>query len=210
MAQDYIDIDGNTGEVLAIVERQEGTLITLQQYKDAILSLEGEIKSRMLRIGKLLTEVAELLKHDRLCGLELWVERELKWDRRTAYNYRRVYERFGNTLTGKRISQLAIPQSGWYELASDHTPEEARQEILERAEEGEQLSLRFIQQTIRSHRVRLMAAQQAGKVAPMPAPTPSTLCACCHQGNIPVYAFDKSGVGICLTCAQQAVKYLSK
>lgn len=179
----------------------------LRHHKTAIQLLEEQMKRNIIDIGKHLAEAQEELRHNKQGGFREWVETELGWSIRTAYNYLSVFSQFGNRAN---FAQLGLPTSAMYVLAAQSTPEEAREEILQRAEQGEQLSFKQIEEAVRQARRLRLAAQQAGKPAPEPQPTPSTLCACCHQGNIPVYAFDKSGIGICLTCAQQAVKYLSK
>lgn len=181
----------------------------INRHKTAIQVLEEQMKRNILEIGQHLAHVQEELRHNKQGGFQQWVEAELGWSIRTAYNYLSVFLQFGNRAN---FAQLGLPTSAMYVLAAQSTPEEAREEILQRAEQGEQLSFKQIEETVRQARRLRLAAQQAGKVAPMSAPTrtPSTFCAWCRQGNLPVYASDTSGIGICLTCAQQAVKFLSK
>jgi hypothetical protein len=200
-----------------IVQQTDGALTTLDSYKQRIQRLFGGIVVNTFEIGRLLCEVGEILKHNRLGGIELWVERELTWDRRTAYNYRRVWEVFGplikrGELTLTELAELAIPQTGWYELSSDRTPDEARRKLLDRAEAGQQLTLKYIRTTIKTEREK--AAQAADTPAPAHAAEqrtalPPTLCLFCRKTNIRIYPLNNENArqGICEECSEKSIMH---
>jgi len=208
-------IDGKIGEWVAEAQAVEAVEqskpVSLQDYKRAILSIEREIKERVLLIGQYLHEIETQFMHDKQGGLESWVEIELGWTRQTAYNYRQVYKIFCTRLSRQEFAALPIPQTGWYELSKENTPAEAREEVLTRAQGGEQLSLKFIQHTIRSYRQR---AIQEGR-EPAPAGTaadytkialPQTLCLFCRREGLRVYPLNAENArqGICEECTERA------
>jgi len=209
-------IDGETGvwveasQEVAVFDPGEKPA-SLQEYKYKILSLEREIKERVLMIGQYLHEIEVQFMHDKQGGLESWVEIELGWTRQTAYNYRQVYKTFCKRLSRQEFAALPIPQTGWYELSKENTPEDAREEILARAKGGEQLSLKYIQHTIRSFRQRaiLDGREQAapGTAADYtPDPLPQTFCLFCRREGLKIYPLNAENArqGICEQCVEKA------
>ena len=63
------------------------------------------------------------------CNWLPWREREFRWEEQTALNFMRVHE-FGKS---KNFLDLNLPVSGLYLLAAPSTPDEARQQVIERA-----------------------------------------------------------------------------
>ena len=66
-----------------------------------------------------------------------WLLREFNWSDRTARNFMHVYKL---SLNNGNVSDLKLPMRELYLLAAPSTPEEAREEIIQRAEAGEQVS----------------------------------------------------------------------
>jgi hypothetical protein len=118
----------------------------------AATSSLAEHAAEIRRLGKLvIAEVIEIGQRLKLCkdicghGNYLpWLEREFGWTERTALNFMRVAE----LSNSKRISDLNLPLGGLYLLAAPSTPDEARDQIIERAKGGEAVSTNTIKQTI--------------------------------------------------------------
>lgn len=98
----------------------------------------GEIKERLRRsaqeiweVGQKLVDVRSRLKHGQF---ETWLKAEFGWSRRTAYNFINVYEAFGERTN---LAQIDIATSALYLLAAPSTPQQVRNEFLQRAREGE-------------------------------------------------------------------------
>jgi hypothetical protein len=80
-----------------------------------------------------------------------WLEREFGWTEQTALNFMRVHAMVGKS---PNFGDLNLPVSGLYLLAAPSTPEEARAEVIERAEQGEALSVSDVKRssTMLDHR----------------------------------------------------------
>jgi hypothetical protein len=63
-----------------------------------------------------------------------WLKDEFGWTDRTALNFIRVY---GMAQKSERLSDLSFPMESLYLLAAPSTPEEVREDAVERAENGE-------------------------------------------------------------------------
>ena len=84
-----------------------------------------------------------------------WIEREFGWTEQTALNFMRVYELGAKS---KTVLDLDIPVRGLYLLAAPSTPDEAREAVIERAQNGEALSLKEVQGMIAEARDKEAAA----------------------------------------------------
>ncbi|MHC5747338.1 MAG: DUF3102 domain-containing protein [Nostoc sp.] len=109
----------------------------------------GEIKERLRRsaqdiweIGQKLTDVRSRLKHGQF---ETWLKAEFGWSRRTAYNFINVYETLAERAN---FAQIDIATSALYLLAAPSTPQNVREEFLQRAHEGETITHKSIRQVI--------------------------------------------------------------
>ncbi|YAF94033.1 MAG: DUF3102 domain-containing protein [Nodularia sp. CChRGM 3473] len=109
----------------------------------------GEIKERLRRsaqdiweIGQKLADVRSHLKHGQF---ETWLKVEFGWSRRTAYNFINVYEAFSERAN---LAQINIATSALYLLAAPSTPQNVREEILQRAHEGKTLTHKSLRQVI--------------------------------------------------------------
>ncbi|MFN6571996.1 DUF3102 domain-containing protein [Dendronalium sp. ChiSLP03b] len=119
----------------------------------------GEIKERLRRsaqdiweIGQKLADVRSRLKHGQF---ETWLKAEFGWSRRTAYNFINVYEAFAERAN---FAQINIATSALYLLAAPSTPENIRQEILQRAKGGETLTHKSIRQVIKEEKSQSTSA----------------------------------------------------
>lgn len=186
----------------------------MQQEKAVLLHLEQEFKRNILEIGAHLTQVRDLLRHNKQGGFEVWIEEELGWSRQMVYNYINVHQQFA---TVQNFGQLALPASAMYLLAEKRTPETARQEVLERVEGGEPMTYKQVQDVVnhcrrsgKSFKSRGTSLGNKRQREPQGATpeAPQTLCIFCKRRNLRVYAFDASGSGICLPCARNAMEEL--
>jgi hypothetical protein len=110
----------------------------------------GEIKERLRRsaqdiweIGQKLAEVRSRLKHGQF---DAWLKAEFGWSRRTAYNFINVFEAFGERTN---FAQMNIATSALYLLAAPSTPQEMREEVLQRAKEGETITHKELRQFLK-------------------------------------------------------------
>ncbi len=86
-------------------------------------------------VGQELLAVKESVGHGHFGA---WVRAEFGWTERTAQNFMSVAERFG--ANPKLISDLTIQPTAAYLLAAPSAPDEARQQAIERAEAGEEIT----------------------------------------------------------------------
>ncbi len=100
-----------------------------------------EIKERLKRsaqdiweIGQKIFEVRSQLEYG---NFDSWLKAEFGWSRRTAYNFIKVYEAFPERAT---VAQLSIAASALYQLSSPSTPQKIRNELIERAKQGEKIT----------------------------------------------------------------------
>lgn len=114
----------------------------------------GEIRERLRRsaqeiweIGQKLADVRSRLKHGQF---DAWLNAEFGWSRRTAYNFINVYEAFGERAN---LAQTEIATSALYLLAAPSTPQEVREEFLQRAKEGETLTHKELRQALKAEKV---------------------------------------------------------
>ena len=98
---------------------------------------EAVLASAVLRIAERLAEAHGLFLYRRdEGGFGGWVEKRLRMSRSTADRLVKVHEQFGNV---RQFDEL--PRSVLYLLARPSTPDEVREEAIERVEAGESLSL---------------------------------------------------------------------
>ncbi len=99
------------------------------------LDIESVQTTSILRIAKLVAEAREMFLYNRdEGGFTGWIEQRLNMSQRTAYNLLDVHKQFG----GQSLQLLqTLPRKILYLIARESTPEEARKEVIERAENGE-------------------------------------------------------------------------
>jgi hypothetical protein len=109
-----------------------------------IKELCKKTRENIVAIGRCLTQCQKHLDH----GAWLpWLEREFGWSNQTALNFMRVYE----MSKSKNFLDLDLPVSSLYLLAAPSTPDEAKAEVIERAEKGEKFSVTEIKEIINQH-----------------------------------------------------------
>lgn len=117
-----------------------------------------EIKERLKRsaqdiweIGQKLFEVRSQLAYG---NFDNWLKAEFGWSRRTAYNFIKVYEAFPERAT---VAQVSIAASALYQLSSPSTPHEVRNELIQRAKEGEKITRQDIRLALQEKKPDLNA-----------------------------------------------------
>ncbi len=100
-------------------------------------------------MGQLLTEVKHCLDPGDFIA---WIEAEFALARTSAHRFMRVYETFPNLPQMFQIGTFEATPSILYLLAAPSTPDEAREEILERAAAGEQVTVATTQAVISQHK----------------------------------------------------------
>jgi hypothetical protein len=98
--------------------------------------------AEIIAIGQLLEKVKTKLGHGHFLA---WLEQEFGWSADTA---ERMISLAAMQKQIPQIAELAIPISGFYALAKSSTPKEAVEQIIERAETGEKLSVKNVQEAI--------------------------------------------------------------
>jgi hypothetical protein len=128
------------------------TRIVVQQRTSEIKTLMRRTAQDIIEIGQKLIEVKAQLGH----GLfSAWLRIEFEWSRGTAENFMAVALRFQN----QKISDFDVAPSALYMLASPSTPESARKEALERAEQGGRITHSVAQQIVAAHRMAPVSLQ---------------------------------------------------
>jgi hypothetical protein len=103
--------------------------------------IETTHTNAVLYIAARLAEARDIFRYRRdEGGFGGWVETRLHYTRSTAYNLLSIHERFGGEKNlSKRLDTFSA--SILYLLAAPSTPESARDEIIERAQAGESVSV---------------------------------------------------------------------
>jgi hypothetical protein len=138
---------------------------TLREHADAIRELHRNVIGNILEIGRRLIEVKKLLGHGNFLP---WVEAEFQWSAKTAENYMRAAEAFGDKF--ETVSNLPITITALYELSAPDVPPEARAEAMEIAKTGKPVKKAAAKTTIANHTQKRASVQS--KAAPKKA-TPS-------------------------------------
>jgi hypothetical protein len=127
----------------------------LIEHAEAIRNLGKRVIKDVIEIGRRLAAAKELCGHGNWLP---WLDREFGWEETTARRFMSVYE-----LAGKsgNLQDLSLPVSAIYLLAAPSTPDEARDEIIKRAEAGERC---------RSRPSRKRLRKRAGSRSPAPSP----------------------------------------
>lgn len=117
---DYSRLDAETRQVV-------------EQKTAEIRDRMGRAAQNIVEIGQRLTEV-----QSRLPGTQFdaWLNDEFGWSRRTAFQMMAVFRRFGSA----KSALTTIAPSALYLLASDSTPDEIRDQFIERAKAGEKIT----------------------------------------------------------------------
>jgi hypothetical protein len=116
----------------------------LARHAEAIRASLRRTFQDLVEIGSHLTEVRELFAPS---DWKAWLEKEFGWSRQTADNLMNLYEMAANCQRVGNLS-LNLPLRSLYLLAQPSTPEEAREEIIDRVESGEELSHTEVKETV--------------------------------------------------------------
>ena len=109
-----------------------------------IKALQRSASESIVEIGKELIEVKDRLAHKQFTP---WIEAEFGWEITTAQRFMRVASVFGDK------QQIAVfGQSALYLLASPSTPDEAVQEAVERAGQGEKITHAVAKEIVQKHK----------------------------------------------------------
>jgi hypothetical protein len=129
----------------------------------------NEIRSRgkhvvgdIIEIGRLLTECKARLSHGQWPP---WLEREFAWEETTARRFMSVY--WLNGKSGK-LQDLSFDVSALYKLAARSTPDTVREEVLERARQGEHVSLKIVAEAVKPQTVAMPVYSSPGPRPPTP------------------------------------------
>jgi hypothetical protein len=129
----------------------------LDDHAAQIRRLGKRVVEDVVEIGRRLVKAKELTKELEGPGHWLsWLEREFEWTDRQALNYTRVYEMASRS---EKFSEVSIPVSGLYLLAAPSTPESARQEVIDRAANGESPSVAEVKEIIQEHKSASIAEE---------------------------------------------------
>jgi hypothetical protein len=115
----------------------------LAENASAIRVLGKRALRDVIEIGRRLTDCKARVGHGNWLP---WLDREFGWSDQTARNFMRVHE-LG--LKSKRLLNLDVSVDALYLLAASSTPEEVREQVVERAETGEKLTSAEVRRTIR-------------------------------------------------------------
>jgi Protein of unknown function (DUF3102) len=123
--------------------------VSLADHAVEIRRLVKRAGEDLIETGRRLTICKALAGHG---GWLAWLDREFGWTDDTALNFMHVYE-MSKT---RNFRDLHLPASALYLLAEPATPEAARDEVFERAEDGERLRVRHVRQIVEEHKVKLI------------------------------------------------------
>ena len=122
-----------------------------RSQRSIIQQRTGEIRERLRRsaqdvweIGEKLSDVRSRLQYGQFLT---WLKAEFGWSQRTAYNFIKVYETFGDRFAN--LAKVDIATSLLYQLASPSVPEDLRNEVLESAEQGKKITANELRTAIK-------------------------------------------------------------
>jgi hypothetical protein len=138
---------------------EPATETILAQHADAIRALGKRVIGDIIEIGQRLTDAKQIAGHGNWLP---WLEREFGWTEMTATRFINVYE----MSKSNNLLDLDVPVSGLYMLAAPGTPDEARTEMIERAETGEKVSVADVKRSIDTAKGREQPAREAATKDP--------------------------------------------
>jgi hypothetical protein len=133
-------------DALATIRAEDRPAYDENRLESIAKDIEQVQGTATLRIAALLAEARELFRYRRdEGGFAGWVETRLRISRQTAYNLLHVHERFGE----QSVEYFdTFPASILYLLSKPSTPNEVRDEVIERAKAGESVSVADVKATI--------------------------------------------------------------
>jgi Protein of unknown function (DUF3102) len=127
----------------------------LDDHAAEIRRLGRRLIADIVEIGRRLTECKAIVGHGNWLP---WLEQEFGWTDDTALNFMRAHE----LSKSRKFRDLSLPVSSIYLLAAPSTPESARDEIFDRAEAGENLSVTEVKRTIEGAKRGMVFVTAAG------------------------------------------------
>ncbi|MBE9170032.1 DUF3102 domain-containing protein [Pleurocapsales cyanobacterium LEGE 06147] len=121
------------------------TRVFVQQSTRELKDLMRQTAQGIIEIGQKLIAVKAKLGHGQF---QAWLQSEFSWSEWTARKYMQVSRVFKTV----NFTDLSIASSALYLLASAKTPEEARQEVLERASNGEAIGYAVAKSIVNQHK----------------------------------------------------------
>jgi ParB-like chromosome segregation protein Spo0J len=115
--------------------------IALAEHAAVIRALGKRVIGDVIEMGRRLSDAKKIACHG---GWLPWLDREFGWSDDTARKLMQVSE----LAESRNLRDLSLPISGLYLLAAPSTPEEARQEVIERVENGERMSVKDVKELI--------------------------------------------------------------
>lgn len=109
----------------------------------------------LVEIGRMVTEVKAHLGHG---NFSAWREAEFRWSERTTQNLMAIYEKFKSA----NFADMHIATSAMYVLAAPSTPEDALQEAIERAENGERITHSLAKEIVMQYKSPSVEADAPG------------------------------------------------
>ncbi len=127
----------------------------IESHTQAIKARLRRTTQDIIEIGEMLADVKEYLLHGQFT---LWLQIKFGWDVRSAQRFMSVAKLFKNDklsfLAEEDLDKLAIAVSALYELAQPSTPEQARQEVVERAVAGEVMSHAKVKRIVQERKIK--------------------------------------------------------
>jgi len=108
--------------------------VSLPERAQRIRDLVGVARTCIIEIGRELIAAKAEVAHG---GWLDWIDSEFGWKERTAENYMLVARKFASVAD---FTGLTIDATALYALSAPDVPQEARDEAIERAEDGEHIS----------------------------------------------------------------------
>jgi phage N-6-adenine-methyltransferase len=156
------------------------TRIVVQQRTGEIKTLMQRTAQDLVEIGQKLVEVKARRGHG-LFGA--WLQAEFEWSERTAQRYMSVAQAFKTDT----VSVLANAEAkALYLLAAPSTPEIVRDEAVQRAETGEQLTYSAVREMVQEHKRLDSAHNLCSAAARLDEPRPEALPA--RASDVPISA----------------------
>ena len=122
--------------VFSYTELDSETRKELQTETAAIHKLDSDVLGGIVDMGERFIRVRDLLRHNKTGGFKGWLQVE-GFGRSFAYRCIDVYKSFGNC---PNLGQLKLGMSVIYALSAPSVPDEARDEVIERAANGETIT----------------------------------------------------------------------
>jgi hypothetical protein len=134
----------------------------LAQRAQAIRVLGKRTIANVIEIGHHLVEAKTLCGHGNWLP---WLDREFGWSDKQAERFMQMHSMLGKF---DKLSNLDVPMSALYLLASPSTPEAVRQEVIERVERGEKVSVAEVSETITKAKTKLVPSKPEAKPSYLP------------------------------------------